>query len=109
VATVSEWPWTAIITAAVSVLVGWLTYLSSRRATKATTRVELSKVDAEAYLRAQKIYDGTIEVLRADNERLTKKIASLEAKIDRLEAAIHDQSAAMRDQTAAIRDQHDDH
>lgn len=41
-----------------------------------------------AVRRAQKIYDGTIELLHANTERLTKRTTTLEARVERLEHAL---------------------
>ena len=102
--TTPELPWATILTAVVSLGLGLLAFISATRAARSTARIEMTKVDAEAWIRAQAIYDGTIEQLRKDNERLTAKIDRLEKKIEQLEAAIRDQSVAIRDQGDAIRD-----
>ena len=68
-----------------SVIAAFVSFRTNRR----TTRVEQSKVDAEAYDRAQKIYDGAIERLERDNARLQTTVERLEGKTVELEEAMH--------------------
>lgn len=65
---------TAVAAAVVAIVSGALTYRASAQA----NRISAVKVDAEAYDRAQKIYQGGLE----ESER---QVAALRAQIERLE------------------------
>lgn len=82
--------WAEVLTPIVSIGLGALAFVQATRANRSAAEVERIKVEAEAYSRAQKIYDNMVARLREDNERLIDKIAQLEIKIDRLEHALHE-------------------
>ena len=101
-------PWTEAGAAGVAIVTAVLTYFAATKANKRAMKTEQIKVDAEAYMRAQKIYDSTIAQLRTDNERLTTKVDRLEAQIDRLEATLRKHTASIREQGEDIREQGED-
>lgn len=80
-----------IIVALGSLGMSAVAFIAATRAQTKSHRLEQVKVDAEAYERAQHIYDSTIEQLRKDNERLADKVVKLETKIEKLESALHAQ------------------
>jgi predicted RNase H-like nuclease (RuvC/YqgF family) len=99
----SDAPWTEVGAAGIAVFTAVLTYFAASKANKRTMKTEQIRVDAEAYTRAQKIYDGTIAQLRADNERLTAKVDRLEAQVERLETTLRRHTASLRAQGEDIR------
>lgn len=65
--------WATLGTFMVSLLAVWVTYVSSRR----SARVERTKVDADAYTRANEITDGLIDKLQSEVNRLNIQVAEL--------------------------------
>ncbi len=78
-----------------------LAFFAANRAQHRTQYLEKIRVDAEAYTRAQEIYDKTIDQLRKQNDQLIAQVDRLEHQVARLESAIRDQGIDL----AAIRDQ----
>jgi septal ring factor EnvC (AmiA/AmiB activator) len=66
-------------------------FFAANRAQGRTQRLEQVRVDAEAYLRAQEIYDRTIAQLRKQNEQLIAQVDRLEQQVAKLEHAIREQ------------------
>lgn len=89
--------WIAVIALAGTVVTGAFTYKTSR----ATTRVEESKVDAAAYDRAKQIYESALKLLE---EQLEKVRAQLDTVTTQL-AQEQDASAAMKLKIRALEEQ----
>jgi cell division protein FtsB len=77
--------WPVIITGLATVLAAVLTHYGAIRANRTTNTVTRVTVEAEAYARAQKIYDGTVDQLQKENARLVSVVERLEARIAVLE------------------------
>lgn len=63
-------------------------FLAATRAQSKSQRLEQVKVDAEAYTRAQSIYDKSIEQLSKRNEELATEVKECKTRIEELERAL---------------------
>lgn len=63
-------------------------FFAATRAQGRTQRLEQVKVDAEAYTRAQSIYDKSIDQLSKRNEELAAEVKECKTRIEELERAL---------------------
>ena len=63
-------------------------FFAATRAQGKTQRLEQVKVDAEAYIRAQSIYDKSIEQLSKRNDELYAEVKECKTRIAELERAL---------------------
>jgi predicted RNase H-like nuclease (RuvC/YqgF family) len=101
-------PWTEVGAAGVAIVTAVLTYFAATKANRRAMKVEQIRVDAEAYKRAQEIYDSVVAQLRTDNDRLTAKVDRLETQIERLEDTLRKHTVSLREQGVDIREQGED-
>jgi chromosome segregation ATPase len=66
--------WGPLISGAVVLVGGWLTYRQTTKAAAATNRVEAAKVDAAAYERARALYESGIQQLEEQLTRLRTQV-----------------------------------
>jgi len=66
---------TAVIVALISSVVGALSYLNARKTSREAHAEAQKKIDAEAYERAQAIYDRALKRVEEDNISLVKQLA----------------------------------
>lgn len=78
-----------ISVAFIALLLSSLAFVSATRAARATQRAEASKVDAEAYERASRIYDQALEQLRRQNVDQEEQIRRLTQQVALLERTLH--------------------
>jgi TolA-binding protein len=81
-----NWPEVAI--AGGSFLLSVLAWYAATRANNQTNRLEQLKVSADAYDKAQIIYDRAIAQLSRQNEQLENQLSRCESRIDQLEQAL---------------------
>lgn len=65
-----------------------IAFFAATRAQGRTQRLEQVKVDAEAYTRAQSIYDKSIDQLSKRNEELAHEVKDCKTRIEELERAL---------------------
>ena len=65
-----------------------IAFFAATRAQGKTQRLEQVKVDAEAYSRAQSIYDKSIDQLSKRNEELAAQVKECQSRIEGLEKAL---------------------
>jgi dynactin complex subunit len=78
---VSIQAWASLGAVVVSLLAVISTYLASRKASRDRARVEATKVDADAYARANAITSGLIDKLQAEVHRLNEEVAELRSAL----------------------------
>ena len=69
-------------------IVGFIAYLGTKRADKAQAEVAVVTIDAQAYERAQQIYESAIETLE-------KRVAYLETQVNKLIAQNEEQATEL--------------
>lgn len=74
-----------IIVALGSLGLSIVAFIAATRAQGKTQRLEQVKVDAEAYTRAQSIYDKSFDQLSRRNDQLCEQLKECEARVERLE------------------------
>lgn len=73
-----------------SFLLSVLAWVGATRARTQTNRLETIKVNADAYDKAQIIYDKAIAHLSKQNEQLEEQLSRCEARVDQLEQALQE-------------------
>ena len=73
-----------------SFLLSVLAWYAATRARSQSNRLEQIKVSADAYDKAQVIYDKAIAQLSRQNEQLEDQLSRCESRIDQLERALAD-------------------
>ena|SRR6476620_1758272 len=74
----------SLIVAVVGCSAGLLSFYQARQANNKADRIHEQKVDAEAYERAQGIYDNVLNRIQAELDSERKRRQSLEKDVDKL-------------------------
>ena len=77
-----------ILLAVLAVTIGFVSYLGASRASKAQADVAVVTIDAQAYERAQSIYESAIKTLE-------RRVTYLESQVDALQEANQEMSAEL--------------
>jgi predicted RNase H-like nuclease (RuvC/YqgF family) len=89
-----------ILLGLIAAAVGFVSYVMANRASKAQSNVAIVSIDAQAYERAQTIYESAISTLE-------RRVANLESQVDHLTKQNEEQArelSRLRFENAGLRD-----